>query len=48
MDLKTSKFHFTIVLIVKWVMCVKEGICNEDWVLYVNSTSETNITLYII
>ena len=34
----------------KWMMGIKEGTCDEYWVLYVsgqslNSTSETNITL---
>ena len=37
----------------RWVMGIKEGTCyNEHWVLYVsdeslNSTSETNIALYV-
>ena len=36
----------------KWVMVVKEGTCDEHWVLYVsdeslNCTPETNITLYV-
>lgn len=36
----------------KWVMDIKQGTCEEHWVLYVsdaslNSPSETNITLYI-
>ena len=37
---------------VKWVMSIKEGTCDEQWVLYVgneslNSTPETDITLYV-
>ena len=36
----------------KWVMGIKEDTCDEHWVLYVsgkslNSTRETNITLYV-
>ena len=36
----------------KWVMSIKKGTCDERWVLYVsdeslNSTPETNITLYV-
>ena len=36
----------------KWVMGIKEGTCDEHWVLYVsdeslNSTPETNIILYV-
>ena len=36
----------------KWVMGVKEGTCDEHWLLYVsdellNSTPETNITIYV-
>ena len=36
----------------RWVMDTKEGICDEHWVLYVNSeslksTTETNIALYV-
>ena len=35
----------------KWVIGIKEGTCDEHWVLYVsdeslNSTPETNITPY--
>ena len=35
----------------KWVMGIKEGTCDEHWVLYVsdgslNSISETNFTIY--
>ena len=35
----------------KWVVGIKEGTCDEHWVLYVsdeslNFTPETNITLY--
>ena len=38
---------------VEWMMDIKEGTCcDEHWVLYVsdeflNSTSETNITLHV-
>ena len=36
---------------VKWVMGIKEGACDEHWVLYVSGGSlnspETNITLYV-
>ena len=37
---------------VKWVMCIKEGTCDEHQGLYVsdetlNSTPETNSTLYV-
>ena len=36
----------------KWVMGIKEGTCDEHWVLYttdksLNSTPETNNTLYV-
>ena len=36
----------------KWVRGIKEGICDEHWVLYIsdellNSTPETNIKLYV-
>lgn len=36
----------------KWVMAIKEDTCDEKWVLYIsdeslNSTSETNIALYV-
>ena len=36
----------------KWMMGIKEDTCDEHWVLYVsgkslNSTRETNITLYV-
>ena len=36
-----------------WVMGTKESTCDEHWVFYVNdeslnSTSETNIALYIV
>ena len=36
----------------RWVMGIKEGTCDEHWVLYVsdeslNSTPETNTTLYV-
>ena len=37
---------------VKWVMGIEEGTCDEQWVMYgsdksLNSTSKTNITLYV-
>ena len=37
---------------VKWVMGIKEGTCDEHWVLHLsgeslNSTPETNIILYV-
>ena len=37
---------------VKWVMGIKEGTCDEYWVLYgsaesLNSMPETNIALYV-
>ena len=36
----------------KWVMGIKEGTCDELWMLYVgdgslNSTPETNFTIYV-
>ena len=36
----------------KWVMDIKEGTCDEHWVLHVsdesiNSTSETVFTIYV-
>ena len=36
----------------RWMMDIKEGTCDEHWVLYVsdeslNSPPETNITLYV-
>ena len=36
----------------KWVLSIKEGTCDEHWVLYVsdellNSTPETNFTTYV-
>ena len=37
----------------RWVMGIKEGTCDEQWVLYVsdeslNSTPETNIALSVL
>jgi len=39
-------------MVVKWVMDIKEGTCDEHGVLYIsdeslNSTPETNIMLYV-
>ena len=36
----------------KWVMGIKEGTCDEEWVLHIsyeslNSTPEANTTLYV-